>query len=93
MAVRMGNRNDVLALLKAGADPNIPDRHGHTPSHVAAIKAGNGNPAVGLMFLEILDDLVEHGADLEIVDSRGRTVEACLVQFGGDAHQRKSIEG
>ena len=93
MAVRMGNRNDVLALLKAGADPNIPDRHGHTPSHVAAIKAGNGDPAVGLMFLEILDDLVEHGADLEIVDSRGRTVETCLVQFGGDAHRRKSIEG
>ena len=78
IAVRMGNREDALALLEAGADPNVPDEHGHTPAHVAAIKSGAGE-----VFRTMLADLRAHGADFEIRDSRGRTVEACLVQFGG----------
>lgn len=86
IAVRKAHRDDVLVLLEAGADPNIADRHEHTPAHVAAIKAGTASESVGLAYLKILDDLSEHGADLEIEDSRGRTPAACLAQFGGDRH-------
>ena len=78
VAVRRGNRNDALALLAAGADPNLADDHGHTPAHVAAIKAA-GSPR----HRSLLDDLKAHGANFDLKDSRGRTVDACLDQFGG----------
>ena len=76
VAVRSGNRNDALALLAAGADPNLADDHGHTPAHVAAIKAG-----VSSAHRRLLDDLKAQGADFGLEDSRGRTVAACLEQF------------
>ena len=84
VAVRTGNRNDVLALLAAGADPDIPDDHGHTPAHVAAIKAGKRNTSSARHYLVLLEDLSNHGADLEIEDDQGRTPAACLEHFGGD---------
>ena len=87
VAVRTGNRNDVLALLNAGADPNIADDHGHTPAHVAAIKAGARTVAAGAPYLKLLDDLQAHGADLDLTDDQGRTVAACLEDFGGGAHR------
>jgi hypothetical protein len=34
----MANLEDIHSLLNAGADPHIPDRHGRTPAHLAAIK-------------------------------------------------------
>jgi ankyrin repeat protein len=33
--VKIGNICAVEALLRAGADPNMRDRHGFTPLHVA----------------------------------------------------------
>lgn len=68
----------MLALLAAGADPDIPDEHGHTPAHVAAIKSGSDE-----VFGTILADPADHGADLEIRDHRGRSIQDCLDQFGG----------
>ncbi len=41
MACRNGALGDIKVLLKAGADPNVPDsKYGHTAIHVAAIKLG-----------------------------------------------------
>ena len=37
-AARMANREDIHTLLNAVADPHMPDRHGRTPAHLAAIK-------------------------------------------------------
>ena len=88
VAVRMASRDDVLALLAAGADPNLADMHGHTPAHVAAIKAGIPGATIGLAYLQILQDLTDHGADLDLEDQRGRTPEACLIEFGGDRHRQ-----
>jgi len=78
VAVRSGNRNDALTLLAAGADPNLADDHGHTPAHVAAIKAA-GSPR----HRSLLDDLKAHGANFDLEDAWGRTVAVCLDQFGG----------
>ena len=83
VAVRTGNKGDVEALLNAGADPDLPDRHGHTPAHVAAIKTGLRTPENADFFASMIDVLAAHGANLEIEDAQGRSVNECLEQFGG----------
>jgi hypothetical protein len=81
VAVRTGNETDVDQLLKAGADPNIADIYGHTPAHVAAIKCGGRNMSSRPKYERITKLLVQHGADLELTDKRGRTVADCSAQF------------
>ena len=61
---------------------------GTTPAHVAAIKAGIPGATIGLAYLQILQDLTDHGADLDLEDQRGRTPEACLIEFGCDRHRQ-----
>ena len=75
VAVRSANRQDVLRLLKAGADPNIGDSYGHTPAHVAAIKSGKRGSLKTGPYTDILEDLSQYGADLKLMDYRGRSVE------------------
>ena len=56
-----GNNADVVhALLKVGADINLPNNHGRTP-----ISFGIGN-------IELVRILVERGADINIPDENGR---------------------
>ena len=81
IAVRTGNVGDIQLLLKAGALLGIADRYGHTPAHVAAIKAGINKQKASDHYFDILKLLEAKGADLSIKDLRGRTVEDCLKQF------------
>ena len=83
VAVQSGNKSDVQSLLGAGADPNIADNHGHSPAHVAAIKAGVRNPKVGDAFVSMIEVLASRGANLELKDAQGRSVADCLKQFSG----------
>jgi len=83
VAVQSGNKSDVQSLLGAGADPNISDQHGHSPAHVAAIKAGVRNPKVGDAFVSMIEVLASRGANLELKDAKGRSVADCLKQFSG----------
>lgn len=82
-AVRSGMTNDVRTLLAAGADPDLADAYGHTPAHVAAIKAGTRDPSAADSYLGILRILMEGNADLDLRDARGRTAVECFEQFGG----------
>ena len=83
VAVQRGNKSDVQSLLGAGADPNIADNHGHSPAHVAAIKAGVRNSKVGDSFVSMIEVLASRGANLESKDAKGRSVADCLKQFSG----------
>ena len=80
-AVRNGNIGDINLLLNAGARLDIADKYGHTPAHVAAIKAGIKKQKVSDHYIGILKLLKEKGADLDLKDYRGRSVEDCLMQF------------
>ena len=82
-AVRTGNMEDAKLLVDNGADMHIADIHGHTPAHVAAIKTGVQNDSVSQHFFNLLEMLIARGANVELKDSRGRTVRDCLQQFGG----------
>ena len=82
-AVRSGNIGDVNKLIEAGADMNKPDKYGHTPAHVAAIKTGINKQKVSDHYFDILKLLKEKGADLSLRDYRGRTVGECLKQLSG----------
>ena len=84
-AVRNGNMEDAKKLIAAGANVNLPDKYGHTPAHVAAIKTGLKNRAMADQFFKMLTLLRESGADLSLKDYRGRTVEDCLKTFGNKA--------
>ena len=81
-AVRGGNIGDIKKLIQAGANLNKPDKYGHTPAHVAAIKTGLLNKAMSDHFFELLKLLQENGADLSLKDYRDRSVEDCLRYFG-----------
>ena len=60
----------------------MPDKYGHTPAHVAAIKAGINKQKTSDHYFEILKSLKEQGADMDAKDYRGRTVLDCLKHFG-----------
>ena len=82
-AVRSGNIGDVKKLIEAGADLNMPDKYGHTPAHVAAIKTGINKQKASDHYFDILKLLQEKGANLGLEDYRGRTVTECLEHFAG----------
>lgn len=82
-ASRMGHIKDVQILLKAGGDPNIADKYGHTPAHVAAIKVGLKDKAVSDNYFALLTVLKENGANINLKDHKGRDVAECLRIFGG----------
>jgi len=81
-AVRSGNIGDAKKLIQAGADLNKPDKYGHTPAHVAAIKTGLFDKAMSNHFFDLLKLLQENGANLSLKDYRDRNVEECLQMFG-----------
>ena len=82
-AVRNGNMGDVKKLLEAGARLDIADKYGHTPAHVASLKAGINKKKLSDLYFDILKLLKENGADLGLKDYRDRTVNDCLKIFSG----------
>ena len=82
-AVRKGNITDVSHLIEAGADLNLSDKYGHTPAHVAAIKAGIKNPKMAEHYYDLLILLRDSGAGMDLKDYKGRDVNDCLLYFGG----------
>lgn len=64
LAVEYGRREDVDALLAAGANPNIFDKRGLMPLHLAASKRCNA---------AILTALLDAGADVNAVSPGSKT--------------------
>ena len=64
-------------------DLNKPDKYGHTPAHVAAIKTGINKQKAYDHYFDILKLLQEKGANLRLKDYRGRSVTECLQHFAG----------
>ena len=77
IAVRMGNTLAILVLLKFGANPNIQNQSGESPLHlVCSIK---GKPENEIML--IIDQLVLHGANLDILDTmRWHPLASAMLQ-------------
>jgi ankyrin repeat protein len=77
-AVAAGQRDVVRALLRAGAGPNATDAAGGTAllSILSRPQAYRAEDLPGILTkqLEILDDLLAAGADLEASNQSGRTV-------------------
>ena len=92
-SVRTGNIADIKILIKAGADLNISDKYGHTPLHVAAIKAGHKNKKTAKIYFTIFQLLKEKGAELKHRDYKGRTPEDCLNYFSGNRFKRLTNTG
>ena len=65
LAVRQGNEKIVETLLRAGANPDLSDKHQVTPLMEAS----------GRDYTEIVNLLLNAGADPDLRDSRGRTAE------------------
>ena len=95
LAVITGQANIVGKLITAGANANMPDRNGHTPSHLACQRSCT----------ECLEQLfnVANGVDLELKNFGGftplheavfarctRTVR-CLVQHGANVNCKVDI--
>lgn len=62
-AVDAGDLRSLQALLTQGADPNVPDKRGMLPIHIAAL---NGRR-------DVVEALVSAGADIHARDKFGRT--------------------
>jgi len=60
-AARNGDLIKVQKALENGANPNVKDKDGHTPLHLAAF---TGHADVARL-------LLEHGADPRIADNKG----------------------
>jgi ankyrin repeat protein len=77
-AVRARNTFAVRSLLEAGARVDLRlKKEGSTPLHLAVYGSGAGGTAdTESEQLEIIADLLRHGADALAEDARGRTVIA-----------------
>lgn len=64
-ALALGKLDAMAVLLKAKADVNAKDSHGHTPLHVAAAGNSRSDKMVGI--------LLQHGADPSARNDRGET--------------------
>ena len=62
-AAEEGDTAEVIALIRAGADPDAKDNWDGAPLHVAAL----------LGFMDIVTALIKAGADLEAKDRLGLT--------------------
>jgi len=76
-----GNVEEAKVLLAARADANVRDYEQQCPLHIAA---GLGN-------LDMIGILVDHGADVNVIDRWGRTPLA-QSQMGGHSEAQHSLK-
>ncbi|GHV95057.1 hypothetical protein AGMMS50293_13770 [Spirochaetia bacterium] len=74
----------ALALIKTGANVNLPDTQGRTPLHLAALNCE------GPELLTLAEALVNNGADVNAVDIEGNTPLILAVKTYFEAEQRLS---
>jgi ankyrin repeat protein len=97
LALLLNNGDDragaIVALLRSEANPNLPNRDGIYPLHVAV--GGTGRKPS----LAAVQALIYHGASLQAPDGKGRTPEAIakssgngplMVLFAEEALSKKS---
>lgn len=70
----MGHENIVSILIAAGADVNLPDTAGCSPSFIACQQGSD----------KILSLLVAAGADANKADNEGHRSYCCVCLFGHD---------
>ena len=84
-AILAGEMKEVRRSLESGTDPNQPisDERGGYPLHFAVNSS-----------IEIIQMLIEHGADVNVKDAKGRTplhiVAASKPTIHGHIHGRES---
>lgn len=99
-AMRGGNVESAIAILEAGGDPNtpFPADYWNSPLHVAAcgedIRPGSNKE-------KIIELLLSHGADIDVVNEDGQTplhcavinckpgLVACLLAHGADVNKEQ----
>ena len=80
----LGNREEQFhALLRAGAKPNLADRMGDTPLHVAA----------KINAFDRIIDLLEAGADPDAVNLRGTTFRVYLERTPENIMSEEGLKG
>ena len=73
LACHQGNIDAMCALVNAGADPNIADSWGNTSLHLVAQKRSRRL---------VLENLMEHGADVNAVNNEGATALMLACETG-----------
>lgn len=84
LAASMGNSKMVMLLLSLRANPDTRGPGGYTPL-MAAVQATMKNPETKL---EVLRELVKHGADASLEDSSGQTA----ADIANDGQVRKALK-
>ncbi|KAM8910308.1 nuclear factor NF-kappa-B p105 subunit isoform 2-T4 [Spinachia spinachia] len=81
LAVITQQREAVEALLLAGADPTLTDRHGNTPLHLASLLEGGG---------EMVQFLLQHREMRELLEYTN-TAGLCAIHLAVLANQLSSL--
>ena len=75
IAIQIGNLDECVALVKAGADIERPDNSGHTPLLTAATYGD----------MDVVELLIQNGADLKKKGPSGQTAHTILKnEYGED---------
>jgi ankyrin repeat protein len=81
-AIRGGRHQAIPLLLEAGLDPNVPDKDGETPLHLAVSESSP----------ELVDTLLRAGADVDACNFEGQTPLETALGLP-DAHVRERLTG
>ena len=83
-AAKGGAANNLAAMLQAGGKPNVQDRDGDTPLHLASMGSFSGGFTDHAAAVRIL---LKHGADLHRTNNAGETALHVATHTGvGSAH-------